>query len=281
MDISVGIMAHNEEKYIGGLLDSLLNQKISRVKIKEVMVVSSGSTDGTNNIVIDFSEKNKMIRLVTESERRGNTAAINKFLGLAKTGVVVLMCGDILLENNAIETLCMPLCNKEIGISIAKPVSVYSRNSFLGYVVYLVWELYHLISLKTPKYGELMGFKHSFQELEDTSVDEEFVGMLVTKTGLKSLYVPEAVYYAGGPRSLRGVMKQRRRIFAGHLLLSARKGYRASAMNILDVLRNLKLVGDKKIHWILLAIGIECLGRALGSYDYLRKRESIIWDIVK
>ena len=54
MDISVGIMAFNEEKNIGRLLKAILSQKLNQIKITEIIVVSDGSTDKTDEIVKNF-----------------------------------------------------------------------------------------------------------------------------------------------------------------------------------------------------------------------------------
>ena len=50
-EVSVGILAHNEEGNIGTLIDGFLKQKTGCCRITEVIVVSSGSTDGTDEIV--------------------------------------------------------------------------------------------------------------------------------------------------------------------------------------------------------------------------------------
>jgi len=49
--ISVGITAHNEAGNIGRLLDRLTYQNLKTVTISEIIVVSSGSIDQTDNIV--------------------------------------------------------------------------------------------------------------------------------------------------------------------------------------------------------------------------------------
>ena len=54
MDVSIGIMAYNEEKNIGNLLKTLLKQNLSFVK--EIIVVNSGSTDKTAKIVKKFTK---------------------------------------------------------------------------------------------------------------------------------------------------------------------------------------------------------------------------------
>ena len=54
MKISVVLTTKNEEKNIGNLLESLLNQE----EPYEVLVVDSDSTDKTQDIVKEYSKKN-------------------------------------------------------------------------------------------------------------------------------------------------------------------------------------------------------------------------------
>ncbi len=66
MDISVGVIAYNEENNIANLLDSLLKQS---ARIKEIVVVSSGSTDKTNEIVKEFIAKSWEEHIKTKNQR--------------------------------------------------------------------------------------------------------------------------------------------------------------------------------------------------------------------
>ena len=49
MDVTIGIIAYNEENNIKNLIQSLQNQKLSKIKIKKIIVVSSGSTERAGN----------------------------------------------------------------------------------------------------------------------------------------------------------------------------------------------------------------------------------------
>jgi len=80
MDISIGIMAFNEEKNIGRLLKVLLSQELKKVKIEEIIVVSDGSTDKTDEIVRKFMKENKIVKLITRNKRMGKALAINRFI---------------------------------------------------------------------------------------------------------------------------------------------------------------------------------------------------------
>ena len=88
---SIGIIVYNEAANIGKLLDALLSQELHHVQIKEIIVVSSGCTDGTDNIVKKYVSENKKIKLITELERRGKSSAINKFIEASKSDLLIMV----------------------------------------------------------------------------------------------------------------------------------------------------------------------------------------------
>ena len=66
----VAIMAHNEEANIGPVLDALLAQRTETVSIEEIIVVASGCTDRTGEVVEEFAARDDRIRLVRQRQRR-------------------------------------------------------------------------------------------------------------------------------------------------------------------------------------------------------------------
>src|SRR5579864_3985776 len=79
VSLAIGIMAYNEERNIGALLDSVFAQTASE-KIARIVVVASGCTDRTCEIVSRYSQGDPRVVLIEEPDRAGKTAAINKFL---------------------------------------------------------------------------------------------------------------------------------------------------------------------------------------------------------
>ncbi len=56
MDFSVGILAYNEEANIATLIRNLLNQPLEPdLNLAEIVVIASGCSDRTQEIVKDFS----------------------------------------------------------------------------------------------------------------------------------------------------------------------------------------------------------------------------------
>ena len=279
MDVSVGVVAHNEGKTIKALLLALLGQKTQSINIKEILVVSSGSTDRTNMIVRDCMRMDKRIRLLEEYARTGKAAAINAFLKEAENSVMVLISGDVIPEPDAVECLCSALSGG-VGISAGRPVP-RETGGLLGRVADMQWRIHHEISLKRPKFGEIIAFRRVFEYIERTAVDEEYIGMLVGKTGLGSVYVPRAIVMNARPMTIRDFIRQRRRIYAGHLSLNRIKNHSPPTLSNINVVRGYLSLDRLEIAPALAGFVLEAVSRTLGFYDFLLRREDIVWKMVK
>lgn len=87
--VSVVIPVFNEEKTIGGVLDSLKTVLDKIGLTYEIIVVDDGSTDGTPDII-----RSKKVRIFQHSFNRGYGAALKYGLRLSKFETVLMMDGD-------------------------------------------------------------------------------------------------------------------------------------------------------------------------------------------
>ena len=65
---SIGVTAHNEEQNIGKCLRALQNQLLREVEITEIMVVASGCTDRTHEIVEEIAATDERIKLIVQKK---------------------------------------------------------------------------------------------------------------------------------------------------------------------------------------------------------------------
>jgi len=287
---SVGVCAYNEEQNIGQLLDSILKQKLPQnIVLQEIIVVASGCTDNTEMIVKDWQEKDKRIILISEKQRRGKSAAVNKFIKNAKTRYLVLSSADLLLEKKCLSILLSALSRRKIGLVSPQIVPINKANSLIGFAVNLLWELHHRINLQfpdRPKVGELIAFKKIFERIPPSSaVDEANIEPLIHFQDYEVRYCPNAIVYNKGPENIRDFLRQRRRIYAGHMALSKKYGYRVvtqSNFRILGVwLANLKL-DPRSLFFTFIVILLEAVGRIIGFLDYkFNIRNHRVWKIAK
>lgn len=282
---SIGIMAYNEEGNIGQLLESLMNESNSSYLIKEVIVVASGCTDNTATIVREFSRRDQRIKLLVQVRREGKASAINLFLRHAQSDILVMESADTIPESTAIQHLLEPFADPEVGMTGGHPIPVNDPSTFIGFAVHLMWELHHQIALQRPKLGELVAFRRIFFRIPVRSaVDEVSIEATIRSQGYRLRYVPEAIVYNRGPATVGDFLRQRRRIYSGHLNVVHQQGYAVSTMSGLSILstllRNWRW-GWRKSFWVSAAIGLEVYGRFLGWLDFrFKKRDHAIWEIV-
>ncbi len=285
LPVSIGVCVYNEEKNIAQLLNSLLAQKTNVVEIREIIIISSGSTDRTDAIVSDFLKSSANFELLIQKKREGKASALNLFFEHASYEILAIVNGDIILKDDTIEKLVSPLHDQGIGMTGGHPVPVNDRNRLIGFTDHLLWNLHHLIALRNPKLGEIIALRNVVRIPNDTAVDEAWIEAIIKSKGFRILYVPEAIVYNRGPETISDFLKQRRRIFAGHLHIRRKTGYRLSTMNSLDILlltlKSLKF-NIRDILYTPGAILLELMGRVLGFYDfYIRKRNPYIWDAIR
>jgi len=283
---SMGICAYNEEKTVGRLLNFFLREKFKQVSMTEIIVVASGCTDKTEDVVRGFNQKDSRIKLITEKERRGKASAVNLIIRNSKSKIIVLESADTVPAKGAVEKLVLALKNPEVGLVGGRPIPCNKPNDLIGFAVNLQWKLHHLISLKRPKAGEMVAFKKIFKRIHPKSaVDEAIVECLVATQGYRISYEPKAVVYNKGPETVRDFLRQRRRIYAGHLATKRYYGYAVSTFDGLAIFPYLLKVFELNWRFFVftpIVIFLEFIGRTTGWLDYHFKiRDHAIWKIAK
>lgn len=278
-------MSHNEAQNIGALLTSLINQTYWK-KISKIIVISSGSTDGTDGIVKSFSKKYSKIILLKERKRMGKAHAVNTFLDTTKDQILVLMSGDLIPKKKTLELLISHFHDDEVGIVGVRPVPLNNKNTFMGFAVHLLWKLHHYISLSHPKMGEMIAFRRIFQKIPVLSaVDEVNIESLIRGQGYRAIYEPEAIVYNRGPETIGDFIKVRRRIYAGHLTAKHEYSYTVSTLNNFDVLVALLRhfnFSFTSLCYLVGTIFLEFISRVLGYIDFhLKLNDHSIWEIAK
>ena len=283
---SVGIMAYNEEANVGRAVCAILEQQGPSVWINEVIVVASGCTDNTVPIVEEIARRNPRVRLLTQEKREGKASAINLFLKEAVSPILVLIGADVIPEASALEHLCSRFKDPTTGMVGGRPVPVNDPATFMGHAVHLLWCLHDHLARVNQKLGEVIAFRNVISSIPaESPVDELSIQALILQRGYRLVYEPACVVHNKGPLTVGDFLKQRRRIYAGHLQVRNQQHYEASTMKVgsvvsqLSACRELALSSPKRRIWTLGTIALEGCARMLGYYDYRRKREHQIWQI--
>jgi len=195
-----------------------------------------------------------------------------------------LESADTIPAEGTLEKLIVPFLDPNVGMTGAHPVPVNSTDTFIGFTANLMWTLHHKIALSAPKLGELVAFRNIVREIPKyTAVDEACIEAIIKDKGYDLRYVSDALVKNKGPDNVSDFIKQRRRIAAGHKYLCRDQKYNVSTHSPLKILKVLIPEiprNPKGIAWTAGAVILEAIGRLLGLYDYvIRKENPYIWDI--
>jgi poly-beta-1,6-N-acetyl-D-glucosamine synthase len=110
-----------------------------------------------------------------------------------------------------------------------RPVPVNDPTTFMGHAVHMHWRLHDRLARIHPKLGEVIAFRNVISGIPiNSSVDEISIQALISQLGYQLIYEPACVVYNKGPLTVRDFLKQRRRIYAGHLQIRDQQNYAAS-----------------------------------------------------
>jgi hypothetical protein len=111
--VSVVIAAYNEAPWIAAKLRSTLDQAYPADRL-EVIVVSDGSTDGTDAIVARWPDAR--VRLIRQEPNAGKVAALNRGAAAARGEVLVFTDANALFTPGALGRLVAPFADPRVGL---------------------------------------------------------------------------------------------------------------------------------------------------------------------
>jgi poly-beta-1,6-N-acetyl-D-glucosamine synthase len=283
-DVAIGVMAYNEERNIGALLDSMLSQSAFE-RIARVVIVASGCTDKTCEIIRTYSQREPRILLIEEPSRTGKIAAVNKFLMHASEELLIVSSADLIYDKDALQELLRPFADPEVGMAGAHAVPVNDDRTFFGFAANLMWSLHHEIALHSPKMGELVAFRNVFRRLDPGTIcDELSVHQLMRSAGYKIVYVPESIVYNKGCGNLRDFISQRMHCIVGNFEIMRDHNVPVPTMRTLPVLHAAlaySLRHPSRLHWIAATAFLELACRIDARLSYRSKAVHTryqVWD---
>ena len=112
MKVSVITPMYNCEKFISETIESVLNQTYTNW---EMIIIDDCSTDKSKQIVKQYIERDKRIRLIALNENSGAAVARNKGIEVSSGRFIAFLDGDDLWEPNKLEKQIQFMTEKNIG----------------------------------------------------------------------------------------------------------------------------------------------------------------------
>src|SRR5258708_5436078 len=110
--VTVLIPAYNEAQNIAATIQNKLDQDYPGNQL-EIIVISDGSTDGTDDIVRGFGSQN--VRLIRREQREGKAAALNQAVRCARGEILVFSDANSLFAADAIRLMIENFADPKVG----------------------------------------------------------------------------------------------------------------------------------------------------------------------
>lgn len=193
--VSVVMVVRNEERWIEGKLRNLLELDYSSERC-QIVVVSDGSTDGTDGILHAYANDPR-VQVLMNQFSRGKAAGLNDAIDLAAGDIVVLTDVRQKLEPGAIRLLLENFADPEVGCVSGALMLGHPGSGEAGKGVGLYWRIEKTIRELESESGSVVGATGALyavrRELltevpEGTILDDVYIPMQVVSQGKRVVF---------------------------------------------------------------------------------------------
>ncbi|MDD4976090.1 MAG: glycosyltransferase family 2 protein [Bacteriovorax sp.] len=199
-EVSLLIAAYNEESTIAAKIKNSLELDYPKEKI-EIIVVSDGSTDKTDQIVNSF--ENLGIRLFRVEGRVGKTEARNQAVLAMRKEIIVFSDATAVYEKDAILKLVRNFADPSVGMVSGNLSYFEKEKSTMGFATKLYWTYETTIKKAQSRLYSLTGavgcinaFRRRLYYVLPPKIIEDFTEpLMIIAQGYRIVYEEEAVSY--------------------------------------------------------------------------------------
>lgn len=124
--VSILMPVYNNEAYLSGTLDSLLAQTFRDF---ELIIIDDASTDGSGEIINDYSQRDKRIQVITNEQNVRVAGSLNRGLKLCRGELIARADGDDLYFPDRLEKQVKYMqANPEIGVAASSIQEIDEHN---------------------------------------------------------------------------------------------------------------------------------------------------------
>ncbi len=196
--VTVLITAFNEKEVIAATIRNKLEQEYPFDRL-EVLVVSDGSTDGTDEIVAEF--KDPRVRLLRQVPRSGKTSALNMAVPEAKGSIIVFSDANSIYAPDAIKHLVSNFEDPRVGYVTGKMIYTNPDGSTIGDGCSAYMKYENFLRRAETRLGSVVGVdggvdamrKELYQKLGNDQLPDFVLSLKVTEIGYRVVYEPKAI----------------------------------------------------------------------------------------
>lgn len=215
--VTILISAFNEESVIENTLKNKLDLNYPEEKLG-IIVISDGSTDGTDEIVNRY--RDKRVRLIRQEPRSGKTAALNLAVPEAEGEILIFSDANSIYDPQALRKLIRNFIDPAVGYVTGKMIYVHPDGSPIGdgCSAYMKYEN-RLRSWETA-IGSVVGVnggidavrKELYRPMNPDQLPDFVLPLKVAEQGYRVVYEPEAILNEYSLKSSTDEYKMRVRV---------------------------------------------------------------------
>jgi len=222
--ISIVVPAYNAERTIGRTIERLLAADYPADR-RQILIVSDGSTDGTDDVVRGYAGQGVELLRVP---RAGKQAAELKARPHVRGEIVVSTDASIVVPPEAIKLLVRHFADPTVGVVSGRCVSVANHadatestradGRYLGYEMWVRSMETHLGSAVGAAGGLYASRREVFNSPISWYATRDFASALIAaETGLRTIQEDQAVCYVGRSASIRAEFRRKVRTMVNGL----------------------------------------------------------------
>jgi len=219
--ISIVVSVYNEAHQVERLLESLVALEYP-AELRQILLVSDGSTDGTDDIVREWESRG--VELLRVEPRSGKTGAENASRAHLTGDIVVSTDASVRIHPDALVPLVRPFQDPQVGVTSGKDVSVtrHDHHANFGEARYVSYEMW-VRDLET-RTGGIVGASGSLYAVRarlfckwlEPNLSRDFASVLMARLGGQAgISVSEAICYVPRTRGMGAEYRRKVRTIAG------------------------------------------------------------------
>lgn len=225
--VSIIIAAHNEMNFIGKKLENCLALDYPKDKF-EVIVVSDGSDDQTNEIAKKFECKG--IRFFSYKDRKGKAFALNLGISKAQGEIIFFTDARQILKKDSLKELLANFNDEAVGVVsgelILLPEGINSASEKIG----LYWKIEKWMRKKESQIKAVLGAtgsiyacrKHLIEPIPaQTILDDVLIPFKIILSGYRSIFENKAIAFDNASQDIHRELKRKVRTLSGNYQLIA------------------------------------------------------------
>jgi len=196
--VTILIAAFNEERHIKVTIENKLELDYPKDKL-QVIVVSDGSTDRTDEIVRSFAERGVM--LIRQEPRKGKTSALNLAVQRAHGDIIVFSDANSLYNKDSLKYLMENFADPSVGYVTGKMVYVNPDGTTVGNGCSAYMKYENLLRSYEARIGSVVGVdggidavqKKLYREMNPDQLPDFVLPLKVVEQGYRVVFEPRAL----------------------------------------------------------------------------------------